>query len=317
MKLALTLMGSSERVRSAIAALDCGTNSTRLLITTHDGKPLVREMTITRLGQGVDADGALREEAIERVLTALRRYKALMNEHEVDRARMACTSAVRDAGNGADFLERASKVVGTPAELLSGDDEAALSFAGATADLDEVSGPLLVVDIGGGSTELVLSTETGLEAVSLQLGCVRLTERCLLSDPPTSDELSEANDAIEHQFSRVASALPSLSKAEPPTVIGLAGTVASIVLLEQAMTVYDRDLVHHQVVTLPTVQKWIERLSKEPVAVRRSLPGMEPGRADVLLGGLLVLRRVLGYVGATSLLTSEADILDGLIASQQ
>ena len=301
----------------ALAALDCGTNSTRLLITTQEGEPLAREMTITRLGQGVDADGSLREEAIDRVLVALGRYKALMISHDVGHARMACTSAVRDASNGSDFLQRASNVIGAPAELLLGEEEAQLSFAGATADLEEQDGPLLVVDIGGGSTELVLSTTSGLESVSLQLGCVRLTERCLQSEPPSQSELTATQEAISEEFSRIAGSLPSLSVKAPPMVIGLAGTVASVVLLERAMTVYERDLVHHQVITVAMIEKWINTLSNESVAVRRTLPGMEPGQADVLLGGLLVLRRVLDYVGVSSLLTSEADILDGLIASQQ
>ena len=297
------------------AALDCGTNSTRLLICDGDGRTVERLMTITRLGQGVDATGALDEAAIIRVLTALSTYRAVMDRHRVQRCRMVFTSAVRDASNGAAFLDRASEVVGCAAEVLTGNDEAVLSFAGATADLDRAEAATLVVDIGGGSTELVLETDGGLEAVSLQLGCVRLTERCLHGDPPTQAELHAARSVIAQQFERIAPALPSLTAFEHVRVVGLAGTVASLVLLEERLTTYSRDQVHHQRVPRSVVEQWIDVLSSETLEQRLAYRGMEAGRADVLLGGLLVLEAVLELVGAASLLTSESDILDGLAAS--
>ena len=297
------------------AALDCGTNSTRLLICDGDGRTVERLMTVTRLGQGVDATGALDERAIIRVLTALETYRAVMDRHRVQRSRMVFTSAVRDASNGAALLDRASEVVGCAAEVLTGADEAALSFAGATADLDRGALATLVVDIGGGSTELVLETTSGLEAVSLQLGCVRLTERCLHGDPPTTTELQAARLAIAEQFERIANALPSLTAFEQVRVVGLAGTVASLVSLEAGLTTYSRDQVHHQIVPRSVVEQWIGRLSTETLQERLAHPGMEEGRADVLLGGLLVLQAVLDLVGVESLLTSESDILDGLAAS--
>ena len=298
-----------------VAALDCGTNSTRLLITDPSGVTLERVMTITRLGQGVDESGELSEEAIARVFAALERYRTIMDTFDVSRARMACTSAVRDARNGAAFLERASDLLRCEVSVLTGDEEAALSFAGAVADAPPAQIPRLVVDIGGGSTELVLEVGGHLESVSLQLGCVRLTERCLHSNPTTDVELIAAKAAIAEQFERIERSIPSLSLQPQVQIIGLAGTVASLVLLEHELETYVRDQVHHQILDREVVQRWITTLSNETNAERRGHRGMEPGRADVLLGGLLVLDAIMERVGAKDLLTSESDILDGLAAS--
>jgi exopolyphosphatase/guanosine-5'-triphosphate,3'-diphosphate pyrophosphatase len=297
---------------SNVAALDCGTNSTRLLITDATGRTVERLMTITRLGQGVDESGQLAREAIERVLLALRHYRAVMDAYGVERAQMACTSAVRDCSNGEDFLRAAREVLNCPVDVLTGEREAQLSFAGAISDLEASGRPRLVVDIGGGSTELVLEVGGGLEAVSLQLGCVRLTERCLHGDPPTAEELDHAREVISEQFSRIDEALPSLTTVGDVEVVGLAGTVASLVLLEGQLATYDRDQVHHQILSRGVVEKWIRTLAHESNALRRLHVGMEPGRADVLLGGLLVLLAVMEKVGAHDLVTSESDILDGL-----
>jgi len=302
-------------VSNNVAALDCGTNSTRLLITDQNGVTLERVMTITRLGQGVDVTGQLRDEAMTRVFHALERYRAIMDDFEVTSARMACTSAVRDAGNGAAFLERASQLLRCEVSVLSGEEEAALSFAGAVTDAPSSPFPRLVVDIGGGSTELVLEVDGQLESVSLQLGCVRLTERCLLGDPPTAENLIAAKAAIAEQFGRIDANLPALRHQSQVQIIGLAGTVASLVLLEHELRTYVRAQVHHQVLERTVVQRWIATLSHETNAERRGHLGMEPGRADVLLGGLLVLDAIMERVGAEELLTSESDILDGLAAS--
>ncbi len=300
---------------SNVAALDCGTNSTRLLITDEHGVTLERVMTITRLGQGVDESGRLSEEATERVFAALSRYRVLMDEYDVTTASMACTSAVRDVSNGKAFLDKAHEILRCRVEVLSGDQEASLSFAGAVVNAPEPKEPRLVVDIGGGSSELVLEVDGRLESVSLQLGCVRLTERCLLSDPPTEQNLKAAKSAIAEQFGRIEEAMPSLGLQPRVEIIGLAGTVASLVLLEQQLTTYDRDQVHHQVIGREVVKRWIEILASETNAQRRQHVGMEPGRADVLLGGLLVLDAIMERVKSTELLTSESDILDGLAAS--
>jgi len=300
---------------SNVAALDCGTNSTRLLITDGQGVTLERVMTITRLGQGVDDAGQLRQEAMDRVFVALGDYRHRMDARAVVRARMACTSAVRDAQNGAEFLRRASELLGCPVDVLTGKEEAALSFAGAVADAPAARSPRLIVDIGGGSTELVLAVHDHFEAISLQLGCVRLTERCLLSDPPTEEQLAAAKSAIAEQFERIEGALPTLASLPHVEIIGLAGTVASLVLLERQLVTYARDLVHHQRIDRSVVAKWIAILGGESNAQRLEHPGMEPGRADVLLGGLLVLDAIMEKVHATTLLTSESDILDGLAAS--
>ena len=298
-----------------VAALDAGTNSTRLLIADASGKTLERVMTITRLGEGVDEHGRLGEAAMERVFAALLHYRSLMDHYEVATARMACTSAVRDASNGEDFLERAEALIRCPVQILSGEEEAALSFAGAVAHAPATSTPRLVVDIGGGSTELVVEVGSRLESVSLQLGCVRLTERCLVSDPPTQAELQLAKSAISQQFERIAPAMPLLGSQPSVQLIGLAGTVASLALLEQRLATYDRAKVHHQRIGRDVVRNWISTLSAETNSVRRQHVGMEPGRADVLLGGLLVLDAIMERVHATELLTSESDILDGLVAS--
>ena len=297
-----------------LAALDCGTNSTRLLIAKSDGTVLHRAMTITRLGQGVDATGALDPEAIGRVLAALEEFRTAMDHHGVVRGRLAATSAVRDASNGNVFLERATEVSGVRAEVLAGSEEAALSYLGATASLGPATGPRLVVDVGGGSAELVLDTLEGLESISLQLGCVRITERCFTGPPPTSAELDHARAVIGAELDRARAAMPHLATSRP-VVVGLAGTVATLVQLDRGIEHYERTAVHHQVVTAEALQRWIDQLSHEDLETRMGHAGMMPGRADVLLGGLLVLEAVLATCAAGSLLSSEDDILDGLIAS--
>jgi len=286
-----------------------------LLVVDAAGNPLERRMTITRLGAGVDATGTLSEAAMVRVVEALGAYAEVMAAHGVVRGRMACTSAVRDATNGAEFLRRASAAAGVEAELLDGQEEAALTYQGATAALPPARGPRLVVDVGGGSTELVLDQGGRLESCSLQLGCVRLTERCLLGDPPTAASILEARGVVAAELDRAQVEMAHLGRTAPPEVVGTAGTVATLVQLVFGLEGYERDLVHHQVVERAQLAAWIDRLSIEPVSQRRAHRGMDPGRADVLLGGLLVLAGVLDLVGADQLVSSEDDLLDGLVAS--
>lgn len=302
---------------SAVAAIDCGTNSTRLLVADASGHPLERLMRITRLGQGVDATGRLAPEAIARCIAVLTEYRQVMDGLGVDRGRLVATSAVRDAANGDDFLVAAGESTGFIPELLTGIDEGRLSLAGAVADLDPDDGPYLIVDIGGGSTELVAGDgpdDPDLAAVSLQLGCVRLSERFLASDPPTAAELAAARAEVDAQLESAITTHPRFS--ETHRLVGLAGTVSTLASVHLGLPVYDRALVHHAVLTAADVRRWLLAFSGERAEDRLGLPGMVPGRQDVIVGGTLVLDAVMVRLGFTECLVSEADILDGLVASQ-
>ena len=240
---------------AVLAALDCGTNSTRLLIETAGGKVLAREMRITRLGQGVDATGRLADEAVERTLSVLRTYRELMDGAGVSEGRLVATSAARDAANGPAFLVEASTTTGVTAEILTGDEEGELSFNGATADLEPALGDDVVLDIGGGSTELVLRRGPTLFAHSMQVGCVRVTERVLTSDPPTPAELESARVMVGEALDRAFVAIPALSELhEASRLIGLAGTVATLVMIDRQLVDYDRRLVHHHWLSLEAIR---------------------------------------------------------------
>jgi exopolyphosphatase/guanosine-5'-triphosphate,3'-diphosphate pyrophosphatase len=300
-----------------VAALDCGTNSTRLLVADGRGVALDRRMTITRLGEGVDATGRLADAAVERTLEVLRAYRRVMDRLGVARARLAATSAARDAANGGDFLAAAGEIVGARAELLTGPEEGRLSLAGATGDLDPGDGPFLVVDIGGGSTELVAGTgpdDPDLDVVSLQIGCVRVTERFLVTDPPSTAERTAAEAAVRELLEDARDHHPMFGRAR--RLVGLAGTVSTLASLDQGLADYDRDRIHHAVLTAGAVDRWAQTLLAEPAARRLGRPGMVPGREDVIAGGALVLRAVLTCFGFERCLVSEADILDGLVLSQ-
>jgi exopolyphosphatase/guanosine-5'-triphosphate,3'-diphosphate pyrophosphatase len=241
-----------------------------------------------------------------------------MDRHGVGKVRMTATSAARDALNRDDFFDAAEKVVGTRPELLGGDAEGRLSFAGATSELDVSTGPWLVVDIGGGSTELVVGPAPGtpdrpIAVRSLDVGCVRVSERFLISDPPTTAEIEAAR-----RFS--AELLHGAIRSEPAfatgrTLIGLAGTVACLASVDQSLPEYDRARVHHYVLALDRVTSMVVSLARVTAAERRQVPGMEPDRADVIVGGAVVLEEVMRTFGFDEGLTSEADILDGLILS--
>ncbi len=302
-----------------VAALDCGTNSTRLLIVDDGGRTLAREMRITRLGQGVDASRRLDPAAMERTVAVLTGYREVMDRHGVVRARLVATSAARDAANGAEFLAAAREATGVEPELLSGLDEGRLSFAGATARLPEAvagAGGLLVCDIGGGSTELAVGRAgrpEGVEAVSLDVGCVRLTERFLHHDPPTAGELEGARREVAGLVAGARAALPAPDPGGP--VVGLAGTVSTLASLAGGLEHYDRDAVHHAVLSRDEVRAWAGRLAADDRVARGGRPGMEPGRVDVIVGGVLVLVEVMAAFDRGSCLVSEDDILDGLAAS--
>ena len=299
----------------AVAAVDCGTNSTRLLVAGRDGAILERTMVITRLGQGVDDARRLAEEAMGRTLDVLSAFRAVIDRHGAERARAVATSAVRDAANGGEFLDRAGAVLGVRPELLSGQEEGALSFRGATSGLDPAGGPFLVVDVGGGSTELVLGGGGGVRpepaAVSIDVGCVRVTERFLLSDPPTPAELGAARVAVRDLLGAAGDRLDGVSAAR--RLVGLAGTVSTAAVLDAGAGTYSREIVHHRVLRRDRVQAQLERLAGMDHASRLDVPGLEPERADVIVGGLLVLVTVMEHFGFDELLASEADILDGIV----
>jgi exopolyphosphatase / guanosine-5'-triphosphate,3'-diphosphate pyrophosphatase len=305
-----------------VAALDCGTNSTRLLVVADNGATLERHMRITRLGKGVDATSRLAPAAITRTLEVLRDYRELMDKHGVVRARLVATSAARDAQNGMDFLEPAAKVTGVRPEVLSGDEEGRLSFLGATGRLPaslRKSQSVLVVDIGGGSTELSVGHTNGQQELiavevattSLNIGCVRLSERFLLHDPPELEELAAARTEAQTQVAGARAKLPHLMS--DALLIGVAGTVSTLAALEYDVTTYDRARIHHAVLERTAVDRWFGLLAAEEAGTRLTHPGMEEGRQDVIVGGALILAVVMEAFGQSHLLVSEDDILDGLV----
>ena len=295
-----------------VAAIDLGTNSTRLLV--HDGaRPLERLMTITRLGQDVDRSGRLADEAIERVLACLREYRAVMDRLGVTRVRAAATSAARDAANRDEFFDAVAQVVGARPELLSGMEEGHLSFRGATADLDPADGPFLVFDIGGGSTEFVFGTDAAEAAISLDIGCVRLTEKFVEHDPPRPEELVACLSITEAHLDDVAREMPQSMHAR--TFLGLAGTVSAAAAVEIGLAEYDRDRIHHFRLTKDAVEDVYRTLVTEAREDRIHNPGLEEARADVIVGGMCVLVRIMRYFDIDELVVSESDILDGLVAS--
>ncbi len=301
-----------------VAAVDCGTNSTRLLVADGQGT-LSRLMRITRLGQGVDATGELAPEAVDRTVEVLREYRQVMDEHGVRRVRMTATSAARDAANRDVFFRRATEVVGTAPELLSGEDEARLSFLGATAELDPAEGPFLVVDIGGGSTEFAVGSVSPEGAgepegvVSVDMGCVRLTEKFLRRDPPAPEELSQAVSVARDYLDDVARDVPAVLDAR--RFVGLAGTVTTVAAVELGLASYDPKLVHHFVLTRAAAEDVFRTLATEPRARRRFNPGLEEGRVDVIVGGALILVAIMRFFDFDECLVSESDILDGLVMS--
>jgi exopolyphosphatase/guanosine-5'-triphosphate,3'-diphosphate pyrophosphatase len=300
----------------AVAAIDCGTNSTRLLVADGDGRQLVRLMRITRLGQGVDRENALAADAVARTVDVLAEFRAAMDGFDVDRVRMVATSAVRDATNGATFTEAAQDVVGVAPEVLSGPEEGRLAFRGASADLSPFEGDTLVVDIGGGSTEITLGRDGTVSSVSLQLGCVRLTERYLVDDPPTTAEVAATRDAIAVALDWGEGQLPDLVALRPDRrMIGLAGTVSTLASLRLGLAEYDVDRLHHAILAVEEIEGMCEMLAALSARRRSELVGMVPGRQDVILGGALVLASVAARYGCPEVVVSEKDILDGIVLS--
>ena len=307
-----------------VAAIDCGTNSLRLLIADVDGDrhtltDVERRMEIVRLGQGVDATGKLAPEALERTMRVLAQYAADIKDAGAASVRMVATSATRDASNAADFSAGVHATLGIAPEVISGDEEARLSFAGATAELAgegslAAEPPYLVVDIGGGSTEFVLggNGEAGagqLAAISVDVGCVRLTERHLHADPPTAGQVAAAVADIDTALDAVAAAVP-VAKAR--TLVGLAGSVTTITAIALGLPRYDPARTHHARVSAAAIHAVTERLLSQSRPERAAIGSLHPGRVDVIGAGALVLDQLMRRFGFGELLTSEHDILDGI-----
>jgi exopolyphosphatase / guanosine-5'-triphosphate,3'-diphosphate pyrophosphatase len=294
-----------------VAAVDIGTNSVRLLIVERGGREIERKMRITRLGQGVDVTGALDPGAIARTTLVLSEYRSRIECFGVKRVRATATSAARDAANSQQFFDAAERALGTRPELLSGDQEARLSFIGATAELPAQDGPFLIIDVGGGSTELVLGANEPEALVSLQLGCVRMTERHLKADPPALVQIDACLADVRRQL---GAARAAIDMRRVRRVIGLAGTVTALSALELGLSRYDATRTHHSTLTRAQVETWFARLSRMSLAERRRILA-EPQRADVIVGGAAVLATLMRELDIAELLVSEHDILDGLVAA--
>ena len=293
-----------------IAAIDCGTNSIKLLIGEAP-QVLVRESRMVRLGQGVDTTGRLSEEALARTFAAIDEFAALIAAYDVTRVRFCATSATRDAGNASAFTDGVRARLGVTPEVLSGDEEAALVFAGAVGHLPgPVDGPVLVVDIGGGSTELVLGTESPDSAVSMDIGSVRLHERHLHADPPTPGQVAVCVSDIDAHLDTCPVPL-----ADARSVIGTSGTIKTLAAAMLALPVYDRDAIDGAELGTAETAAYVDRLVAMTVAERREIPSMHPGRADVIGAGALIWSRVLDRSGVSSYRVSEADILYGIATS--
>lgn len=310
---------------STLAAIDCGTNSIRLLIAeSADGRlrEIHREMRIVRLGQGVDATGSFAVDALARTRAALVDYAGLLVRHRVERVRMVATSATRDAANREVFFAMTAGVLGAVipgavAEVITGAQEAALSFSGAVAEFDSAAAPYVVVDLGGGSTEVVLGDGEGVQAsLSVDIGCVRLTERCLPSDPPTAAEVEAARAMVAERLDAVLAAVP-VGRAR--SWVGVAGTMTTLSALAQGLTGYDAAAIHLSRVRHSELLAVCDRLIGMTRAQRLALGPMHPGRADVIGGGAIVvqeLARVFAErAGIEELIVSEHDILDGIALS--
>ncbi|MDP2773410.1 MAG: exopolyphosphatase [Nocardioides sp.] len=294
-------------MRGPVAAIDCGTNTIKLLIGDLPDVAL-RESRMVRLGQGVDKTGRLSDEALARVFAAIDDYAVLVEAHDVTRLRFCATSATRDAANAQAFGDGVFARLGVRPEVLSGAEEAALAFDGAVRNLaTRPEAPVLVVDIGGGSTELILGSTAPDTAVSMDIGSVRLHERHLHSDPPTAAEVA----ACVADIDAALDAAP-VSPGDAATVIGIAGTVTTVAAGVLDLPAYEREAIDQQVVSVAAVHDFVERLVAMPVAERLTLPYLHPGRADVIDAGALILSRVLRRTSAESMLVSESDILDGI-----
>ncbi|OUS92496.1 Ppx/GppA phosphatase family protein [Rhodococcus sp. NCIMB 12038] len=309
-----------------VAAVDCGTNSIRLLVADVDDKGALhdvrREMRVVRLGQGVDATGRLAPEAIERTRVALTEYAGMIADAGATAVRMVATSATRDASNREDFFSMTRDVLGAVipgagAEVITGDEEARLSFNGAVGELDPARGPFVVVDLGGGSTEVVLGDESGVHAAfSTDIGCVRITERCLHDDPPTQAQIEDARVFAQERLDEAFARVPV---EQAHTWVGVAGTMTTIAALAKELPEYDAEQVHLSRIPLPRLREVCTSLIAMTHTERAALGPMHPGRVDVIGGGAIVTLALADAfekkAGIDQLVVSEHDILDGIALS--
>ena len=300
-----------------VAALDCGTNSIRLLIAEENPgastfTEISRKMSIVKLGEGVDRNKAFLPDAISRTLAALKIFAADISEAKVEQVRFCATSATRDAKNRDEFLIPVAQILGITPEVISGEEEARLSFKGATQGLDKTSGPFLVVDIGGGSTEFVFGSDHVDAARSVNIGCVRMSERHFKNDPPTQNEIEGAREDIKQAIALAAEAVPIKSAK---TLVAVAGTATTVAAAALNLAKYDSDLIHlSKISAIETrrVSDWLLSLTRQE---RSDLGYMHPGRVDVIAAGSLVLAEIIEATGLESFVASENDILDGMVWS--
>ena len=300
-----------------VAALDCGTNSIRLLIAEENPgastfTEISRKMSIVKLGEGVDRNKAFLPDAISRTLAALKIFAADISEAKVEQVRFCATSATRDAKNRDEFLIPVAQILGITPEVISGEEEARLSFKGATQGLDKTSGPFLVVDIGGRSTEFVFGSDHVDAARSVNIGCVRMSERHFKNDPPTQNEIEGAREDIKQAIALAAEAVPIKSAK---TLVAVAGTATTVAAAALNLAKYDSDLIHlSKISAIETrrVSNWLLTLTRQE---RSDLGYMHPGRVDVIAAGSLVLAEIIEATGLESFVASENDILDGMVWS--
>ena len=298
-----------------VAAIDCGTNSIRLLIADIDGnnfREVVRDMEIVRLGQGVDETGQFHPDAIARTLAAVDKFAAEIAKRGVEKIRFCATSATRDATNRHLFVDGVRDRLGIELEVISGDEEAALSFAGAIKDLDPSNGPFLVVDIGGGSTEFVFGTSTVEAARSVNIGCVRMTERHFASDPATPEQIEAARSDIQAAIAQAAAVVP-ITKAK--TLVAVAGTATTVAAAGLDLPEYDRYAIHLSRISAQQTHDAATMFATSTREQRLALGYMHPGRVDVIAAGSLVLSEIMKATGASEFVASESDILDGMAFS--
>ena len=301
----------SVRTISKVAAIDCGTNSIRLLIS-QDGREILREMEIVKLGEGIDRTKNFSPAAVERTLNALHRFKELIDQHEVVRVRFCATSATRDAQNREIFTGPVEEILGIAPEVIVGIEEARLSFLGATSELPAIDAPFLVVDIGGGSTEFVMGERSVSAAISVDIGCVRMTERHFKSDPPTAAEISATKQDINQAIDEVLGAVPIKSAK---TLVAVAGTATTVAAAALDLPGYARDAIHGARISAERtleISAWLLTLTKQE---RAALGYMHPGRVEVIAAGALVLAEIMKRSGAEEFIASERDILDGIVAT--
>jgi exopolyphosphatase/guanosine-5'-triphosphate,3'-diphosphate pyrophosphatase len=297
---------------SRVAAIDCGTNSIRLLIADITGgnfKEVLRTMEIVRLGQGVDQNKSFHPDAIARTLSAVEKFAQLIASKGVEKIRFCATSATRDASNRDLFTNGVKKILGVEVEVIPGEQEATLSFIGATKELSQSDGPFLVVDIGGGSTEFVFGSEKVEFAKSVNIGCVRMSERHLNLQPPTMAQIAEAITDIDLAITQAAKVVP-ISQAK--SLVAVAGTATTVAAAALKLAEYDRYLIHLSRISAPSVHQvaaMFQSMNKDQIA---SLGYMHPGRVDVITAGALVLSRIMAATGASEFIASESDILDGI-----